>query len=131
MKLLLDTHALLWTLYDNPRLGLRTRRALNSDESQVWISAATAWEIATKCSLGRLALQDVPERVLPAAMRKSGFQELAVTIEHALAVLALPRHHSDPLDRLLIAQAQIEGLTIVTADAAFESYNVAIIDASS
>lgn len=131
MRLVLDTHTLLWALLEEAKLGPRTRRALISPDSEVWVSAASAWEIALKYSLGRLSLKDAPERLLPDAMRRSGFQELAVTVEHALAVRALPRHHTDPFDRLLIAQAQIEGLTIVTADAAFESYHVAIIDASS
>ena len=129
MTLLLDTQVLLWWLDGSPRLGRRTHARIAHPESTVWVSAATAWEIAIKAGLGRLDLGEPPETCLPREMECSGFRSLPVTVAHALAVRTLPRLHGDPFDRLLIAQALLEGLTLITSDAAIARYPVSQIDA--
>ena len=93
------------------------------------MSAATAWEIAIKSGLGRLHLSEPPEDCIPREIERGGFRALAITVDHVLAVRSLARHHGDPFDRLLIAQAMREGLRIVTADASFAAYGVATIPA--
>ena len=127
--LLLDTHAFLWWLDDNPRLGARARAAIADPDNTVLVSAATAWEIAIKTGLGRLELGEPPEDVLPREIERGGFRPLAISVEHALVVRTLPLHHRDPFDRLLIAQAVAEGLRLVTADGAFANYDVGVVDA--
>jgi PIN domain nuclease of toxin-antitoxin system len=129
MTLLLDTHTFLWWLEGSRKLGRRARRTIGAAESAVWVSAATAWEIAIKTALGRLTLSEAPETCLPREILRSGFQPLAISIGHALAVRALPPHHADPFDRLLVAQAEAEGMTLVTADTVFERYGVPTLDA--
>ncbi len=130
MKLLLDTHVLLWWLDGSHKLGRVAREAVASEHSAVWVSAATAWEIAIKVGLGRLSLGEPPETCVPRELERSGFQPLSVSIPHALAVRSLKRHHSDPFDRLLVAQAKLEQLTVVTADGIFAKYGVDTLDAT-
>ena len=98
--------------------------------SRRWLSAASAWEIAIKHALGKLPLPEPPAIYVPERMRLSGFEGLAVTHAHALAVADLPPHHRDPFDRILVAQAGVEGLTLVTADAALEPYDVPMVRVS-
>ncbi|MBZ5560434.1 MAG: type II toxin-antitoxin system VapC family toxin [Acidobacteriia bacterium] len=129
MTLLLDTHTLIWWLEGNRKLGRRARGAIESAGAVVWVSAASAWEIAIKVALGRLDLSEPPEVCLPREMSRSRFQPLAVSLDHALAVRALPPFHADPFDRMLIAQAEAEGLTVVTGDAVFERYGIQVLDA--
>lgn len=129
MNLLLDTHILLWWLADDPLLGERHRRAIADARNRVWVSAASAWEVAIKSALGRLALPGPAAEVLPAALAENDFTPLPISVEHALRVAELPRLHADPFDRILIAQAIAETLTIVTADAVFASYPVSILSA--
>lgn len=129
MNLLLDTHAVLWWREGNRKLGTRARKAIESQAATVRVSAVTAWELAIKVGLGRLTLPQPLDRWLPAVIESGGFLPLPVLIEHALTVAGLPDHHADPFDRLLIAQARAEDLTILTADAAFEAYDVAVLDA--
>jgi PIN domain nuclease of toxin-antitoxin system len=124
---LLDTHAWLWWLEDSPRLGPQMRTALGRSDAAVWVSAATAWEIAIKVALGRLDLGEPPDVCLPRELARSGFRPLAVRVDHALAVGRLPEHHRDPFDRLLVVQAQMEGLTIVTTDPKITKYDVATL----
>jgi PIN domain nuclease of toxin-antitoxin system len=123
VRLLLDTHALLWALGLPDELRLEARRAIEDARNDVFVSAASAWEIAIKRALGRLEAPDD----LGDAIEAVGFAELPITIGHALAVERLVRHHRDPFDRMLIAQALVEGLTIVTRDARFEPYGVPIL----
>jgi PIN domain nuclease of toxin-antitoxin system len=130
MRLLLDTHALLWWLKGSSRLGKLARAAISRDDARVWVSAGTAWEIAIKVALGRLDLGEPPEVCIPRECDRGGFEFLAISVGHALAVRTLPEHHADPFDRLLIAQADLEALTIVTADPLFRRYQVPVIDAS-
>ena len=129
MRLLLDTQALVWWRQGSKRLGPRARRAIGGATTNVHVSAASAWELAIK---SRLAQFDMRERLsdwLPRALDEDEFVVLDITLEHALAVAGLPFHHVDPFDRLLVAQAQLEGLTVVTSDSAFEAYDVQVLDA--
>jgi PIN domain nuclease of toxin-antitoxin system len=120
MTLSLDTHAFLWWLDDPQLLSKAAREAIGDGKSTVYVSAAVAWEIAIKRALGKL---DAPDD-LEAAMAANRFLPLPVTIPHALAVEALANHHRDPFDRLLIAQANYEGLTFVSRDRHAAQYGV-------
>ncbi|HWF85750.1 MAG TPA: type II toxin-antitoxin system VapC family toxin [Vicinamibacterales bacterium] len=131
MNLLLDTQALLWWRHGDRKLGRRASRAIEADARQVWVSTVAVWEIAIKSRYGKLKLRDPLDAWLPEVLEQRGFHTLDVTIDHAVAVAHLPDHHADPFDRLLIAQAQLEDLTIVTSDAAFEAYDVKLLDARS
>lgn len=125
MNLLLDAHALLWWLADAPELSAEARDAIADGSNEVTVSAATAWELSIKRAAGKL---HAPED-LAGAIASSTFRELPITIEHALAAGALPRHHADPFDRMLVAQAQAEGLTVVTRDTDFDAYDVPVLRA--
>lgn len=125
MILSLDTHVLLWWLSDDVRLSLTSRAAISAGKNLVFVSAAAAWEIVIKSALGKL---DVPSN-LEAALTANRFEPLPITIPHSLAVANLPHHHNDPFDRLLIAQAKVEGLTLVTGDEQIKRYDVAIMEA--
>jgi len=127
VRLLLDTHALLWWLFDDPKLSSAARSAIVSPANEIMVSAASAWEIATKHRLGRLPeAGDVPVR-LPYYLRRARFAVLAISLEHAQAAGALPGPHKDPFDRMLVAQARIEDLAVATVDRAFRDYGVAVI----
>lgn len=125
MRLLLDTHVLLWWLADDPRLDEAARRAIAEPANDTFASAASAWELAIKARLGKVSMPDDLGEQLAA----NSFTPLPVQMTHALAVRHLPDHHRDPFDRLLVAQAQLEGLTIVTADQAIPRYDVAVLAA--
>lgn len=125
MTLLLDTHAFLWWLDDPQLLSEQARDAIADGKNTVYVSAAVAWEIAIKRSLGKL---DAPED-LEGAMAASRFLPLPVTVPHALAVARLPDHHRDPFDRLLVAQAQHEGIRLVSRDPALKPYDVQLLEA--
>ena len=120
MRLLLDTHALLWTLRNDPALGPSARHAIASKRNEVFVSAVSVWEIAIKRARERL---DVPNHLLE-EITEIGLRELPITSFHAEQAGALPLIHRDPFDRMLIAQAQAEGLILVTADAAIARYGV-------
>lgn len=127
MKLLLDTRALLWFLVDDNRLASTTRALLADPTNEIFVSAASAWEIAIKVSLGKLTLPSDIATWLPAQLTASRLTPLAITVAHAAAVEHLPPHHSDPFDRLLIAQARAENLSVVTSDSHFERYDVRVV----
>jgi PIN domain nuclease of toxin-antitoxin system len=120
MTLLLDTHVFLWWLDDPKQLFEAARKAIANGRNVVYISAAVAWEIAIKQSLGKLEAPDDLED----AIRANRFLPLPVTLAHALAVRALPHHHRDPFDRLLIAQARAEGLRFVSRDTNVQKHGV-------
>lgn len=124
MRLLLDTQVLLWWLADDPRLGRPGRDVIAEAEDAV-VSAATAWEMSLKAQLGKL---DYPED-LDAQLVRHQFSVLPVHLNHALRYRQLPLHHRDPFDRMLVAQAQVEGLAVVSADPAFAAYEVEIVPA--
>ncbi len=121
-KLLLDTHAFLWWRTDDRRLKAPARRAI-AEAGIVFVSAASAWEAAIKARLGRLSLPESME----AGVVQSGFEKLPIVFSHAEAAARLPSHHTDPFDRMLIAQAQLEGLTLVTHDRRLQPYEVPIL----
>jgi PIN domain nuclease of toxin-antitoxin system len=119
MRFLLDTHALLWALAEPRRLPPRVATALRDPANEVVVSAVSTWEITIKAALKKLDA-DVDEVVK--GLRTAGFDELVVTLDHTVRLRDLPAHHRDPFDRLLVAQALVEGLTLVTHDPAFAEY---------
>jgi PIN domain nuclease of toxin-antitoxin system len=125
VRLLLDTHALLWAIADPDELAERARDAIRDGRNAVLVSAASVWEIAIKRAMGKLT---VPEG-LRAAVAAAAFEPLTISFEHAELAGSLPTHHHDPFDRMLIAQAQLESLTIVTRDARFARYEVHLLGA--
>ena len=127
MRLLLDTHTLLFWIYEPERLGAAAMRALTNRDNLVYWSVASSWEIAIKVGLGKLRLDGSPGVVIPAELLRNGFNLLPIDHRHVLAVADLPRHHGDPFDRLLIAQAMAEGLALVTADSRIGEYGVPLI----
>ena len=127
MRLLLDTHTLLWWLVDDPRLSARARAAIGASSNAVFVSAATAWEIGIKAAKGKLKLPPGGENRIRDQMVTADFKELAVSWGHGFAVRTLKGPHADPFDRLLIAQSRVEGLTIVTNDRAIHGYQVSIL----
>ena len=124
-RLLLDTHVLLWWLSDDFQLGKASRLAISNPRNQVYVSAASAWEISIKKSLGKLS---APED-LDAIVESEGFDKLPITLFHGEQAGLLPGHHKDPFDRMLIAQAQSDGLVIVTNDEKITQYNIRTMDA--
>jgi len=127
MRALLDTHAFLWWLQGDSRLSPRARSVLERPDSEVFVSAATAWEITTKARLGRLpGASDVAADVLGAVLGQ-GFTPLDISTIHAQRAGSLPGHHQDPWDRMLIAQAQAEGLAFVSNEALFDEYGISRI----
>lgn len=127
MRLLLDTHVWLWWMTSPSRLPHVTGDALGvADNSRFW-SAACAWEIGVKYALGKLPLPVDPREFVRTRMVETGASGLPVTHEHALVAAALPLHHRDPFDRLLVAQAQVDGLTLVTGDPQMAAYDVPIL----
>lgn len=130
MNLLIDTHVLLWWADASDRLGPLAREAISAVNNSVWVSAASMWEIAIKSGIGRITFDDPFDVALPRELERSGFRELPIRIVHALAVERLPRHHADPFDRLLVAQARIEGHTLVTADHKISDYDVKVLPAN-
>lgn len=126
MRMLLDSHALLWWLITPARLAPRVLNLVSDGMTEVFVSTASVWELTIKQSLGKIELPgDLNER-----SAADGFTSLPVLGAHAAAVRSLPFHHKDPFDRLLVAQAQIEGLTLVTADRAMSAYDVPILPAT-
>ena len=124
-RLLVDTHVLLWWLGDDARLGPRSRDLISDPANAVFVSAATAWEISIKRSIGKL---EAPEG-LDGIVEEEGFEKLPISFFHAEQAGSLPQHHRDPFDRMLIAQSQAEGLEVVTADKVFAQYALRIVDA--
>jgi PIN domain nuclease of toxin-antitoxin system len=123
VRLLLDTHVFLWAVAGSSSLKPAARRMIESAD-QVYVSAASIWEVAIKASLGRI---DADARELAAAIAPTGFVELPVTAAHAAGVAALAPHHGDPFDRLLVAQAMAEPLRLLTADAVLAKYSDLVI----
>lgn len=126
MNLLLDTHVALWAIADSPKLSKKARELIESPKSLVWISAATVWEIAIKHSLGR---GDMPVSGQGALQyfQQSGYRFLPIEPEHATAVEELPTHHADPFDRILVAQALVEPMRLMTHDPIVARYSDTII----
>ena len=124
MHLLLDTHALIWWMTENPSLPESVRRLMVDKRNTVVVSAASAWEMATKVRLGRLPAASDITRNFPEYLAQSGFESLPVSAEHGIRAGLLPGPQRDPFDRMLIAQAQAENLTIVSNELSFDSYGI-------
>lgn len=127
MKLLIDTHTFLWWNSDDPQLSVRARDLIADGRNEVYLSAASAWEIAIKTARGRLILPEPPTPYLANRMRLYRFLPLPVQISHAAQVYELPPYHHDPFDRLLVAQSQLESLPLVTCDEEIQRYDLETI----
>lgn len=124
MRILLDTSAFVWSLDEREKLNNSARRTLQEGDQEVFLSAVSSWEIVIKWSLGKLKLPKPPAELIPEALTRFPAQSLPVTHNHSLAVAELPRHHNDPFDRMLIAQARSEKMVLMTADPVFKKYSV-------
>ena len=125
MRVLLDTHILMWALEDSPRLSMRAREVLGDPENECWVSSASIWEIAIKTALGKYRLGR-PLSTLGAALEQAGLRALDVTIKHAAAVEGIRSPHADPFDRLLLAQCEVETMRLLTADKMLAKLPVAV-----
>jgi PIN domain nuclease of toxin-antitoxin system len=123
--LLLDTHAFLWWVFADPKLSRRARTAIEDDiENQVFVSAASAWEIATKFRIGKLADAAIVADDVAGTLAREGFNELSVSVRHAQRAGGLTGHHQDPFDRMLIAQAMLDDLVLVSNERIFGDYGI-------
>lgn len=127
MRLLLDTHVWLWWMNAPHRLPAPTVAALRARDSHLLWSAVCVWELAVKHAIGKLALPGGSASFVRTRMVETGAAALAITHDHALQAAGLPPHHKDPFDRLLVAQAQVDGLTLVTGDPQLSAYDVPIL----
>jgi len=127
VKYLLDTHALLWFLREPSMLPPKVLETIESAGADAAVSLASLWEIAIKASLNKLYLPKPFDELFPHSVPESGLALLPIEPSHIAAVSRLPFHHRDPFDRLLVAQAQVEGLTMVTCDAAFAAYGIPLL----
>lgn len=127
MNLLLDTHVALWAITDSPQLPQKARDLIQAPKTTVWVSAASIWEIAIKCGMGR---GDMPVSGQDAVryFQESGYRFLPIDVEHALAVESLPAHHQDPFDRILVAQALVEPMRLMTHDPLVARYSDTVIE---
>ena len=124
MRLLLDTHALLWWIADDDRLSARARALVGDGANEVFVSAVSAWEIVVKAGIGRLEVPEPIDRFVVAQLEANAFHPLAITMRHALGLATLPDVHRDPFDRMLASQAVAEELTLVSGDRIFAAYPV-------
>jgi PIN domain nuclease of toxin-antitoxin system len=127
MKALLDTHVFLWWIMDDPQLSDRSRELITNRNNIFFLSAASGWEIMIKARLGRLQLPKNPQRFISEQLSLNNIESLPVQMSHALHTITLPDHHRDPFDRILIAQAQLEKLAILSADPQIIKYEVKVI----
>jgi PIN domain nuclease of toxin-antitoxin system len=127
MKALLDTHTFLWWMDDSPSLSLTAREFIMNSEHEIYLSAATIWEIAIKAHKGRIVLPDALDQVVANAQSYYRFFVLPIQISHACRVISLPDYHNDPFDRLLIAQCQVENMAILSADKIMPDYDLNVI----
>lgn len=127
MNVLLDTHAFLWWVVDEPQLS-NTAKAIIADQSNaIYVSVISAWEIIIKERIGKLILPEPPETYIPSRLASNQFISLNVQIQHVLQIATLPDHHRDPFDRLLIAQSQVENIPLLTVDHQIRQYSVNVI----
>ena len=127
MKALLDTHTFLWWNLDDPHLSEIAREFISDGRNEIFLSAASVWEIAIKYSKGRLELPDKPEQYVAQRLTRHRFSSLPIQLSHAAQVYRLPGFHTDPFDRLLVVQSQLEELPLLTADLQIARYDVNII----
>lgn len=131
MRYLLDTGVWLWSTGEPGKISRKAHDVIADSSNEIFLSAATSWEVAIKAASGKLRLPEPPNSYVPSRMASQGLRPLAVSHQHALGVFALPPHHRDPFDRLLIAQASVEDMILITADAIFQSYPVQVLWAGS
>jgi PIN domain nuclease of toxin-antitoxin system len=124
MRLLLDIHTFLWFVNDDPKLSATARLMIEDGDNEVLISVASIWEIAIKVSIGKLLLTESVESFVTAQIERNDLHLLPIHMSHAVKVATLPFHHRDPFDRLLVAQALVEGMALVSADRMFSKYRV-------
>jgi PIN domain nuclease of toxin-antitoxin system len=124
MNLLLDTHVFLWFCQDDPALSAAAKTLIENPANRKLISVASCWEIAIKAGLGKMKLGEPSASYIPAALARTGFDLLPITVAHATGVEGLPLHHRDPFDRLLVAQAIAEGIPIVSRDVVLDAYGI-------
>jgi PIN domain nuclease of toxin-antitoxin system len=127
MRYLLDTHTFLWWNMDDAQLSSLAKELIANGNNEIFLSAASAWEITIKTARGRLTLPEDPTRYVSNRLSLHGFQALPVQIHHAVQVYKLPLHHADPFDRLLIAQSQIESMSLISLDLEIRKYEVEVI----
>jgi PIN domain nuclease of toxin-antitoxin system len=127
MRLLLDSHAFLWFCEGSSNLSIPARLAIEDAANEKWVSHGTAWELAIKLSIGKLKIAGAYSDLFPKSVDANGFSVLQSRFQHYEQLLKLPPHHGDPFDRLIISQALVEGLTIVTCDEYFPKYGVPTI----
>ena len=127
MRVLLDTHAFLWWVTDDAHLSSRARAIIADGDNELFLSAASGWEMAIKTRLGKLHLPDNPASFVFEQLKINAIEPLAIQMTHALRVYSLPGHHRDPFDRILVAQAQVERMPIITADPQVAQYDVEIL----
>lgn len=127
MRLLLDTHTFLWWITDDPQLSASAREAIGDSGNEVFFSAVSAWELAIKAGLGKLQLNEDLNEFVREQLLENRFVPLTMSIEHALRVRDLPRHHQDPFDRALVSQAQSEGLSLVSRDPTLRKYTIDVL----
>jgi PIN domain nuclease of toxin-antitoxin system len=127
MIALLDTHAFLWWITEDPKLSSRAREIISASDSQIYVSAASGWEPTIKYGLGKLPLPAPPGELFPDHILRNEFTPLAITMSHALHTNSLPMHHADPFDRLLVSQAQLGRMAVISVDPKIALYDVQVI----
>jgi PIN domain nuclease of toxin-antitoxin system len=127
VRFLLDTHTFLWWITDDPQLSEAAREIIQNSDNELFLSVASAWEMAIKVRLGRLHLPDRPDRFVPDQLARNGIQALPIEMSHALYVGRLPSIHNDPFDRLIVAQSMLEKLPIITKDGVIAKYKVTVV----
>jgi len=127
MKILLDTHTFLWWITDVPQIPATARELISDGYNELYWSAASSWEVSIKYALGRLPLPDAPEKFLPFELAQNRIESLPVIDAHAFQAGQLPRHHRDPFDRMLIAQAQVESLVLLSNDPQLGLYDIGVL----
>ena len=127
LKYLLDTNVWLWSLFEPERMSRNARQLFADFSQEIFLSAATSWEVTIKVGTGKLTLPEQPATYVPRRMADQGLRPLPISHPHALGVFSLPDYHRDPFDRLLVAQARLESMVLVTADRVIEKYQVDIL----
>lgn len=130
MRLLLDTHAVLWFYLDDPQISAAAKAAIIDPANESWVSPASFWEVAIKVSIGKYAIAQPFEDFWHGAVAMNAFRVLPISVRHAAAVSTLlypPNHHRDPFDRMIVAQAMVEGMSLVSCDQVLDAYGVARI----
>jgi PIN domain nuclease of toxin-antitoxin system len=127
MKILLDTHIFLWWITDDSRLSGRAHEIISNSHNELYLSAASGWEIAIKSGLGRIQLPRKPDFFIAEQLSRNAIISMPIEMSHALHVHTLPLHHQDPFDRIIIAQAQLEKVPILTADPQFKKYKITVL----